>query len=522
LEPALYSNLDALNNPPDVPRSLKKSLGLNFAGRIWAGVVSFLATPLYLHLLGREAYGLVGFGLLLQVVLGFFGVGLADSANRVAASPERDGKTAVATRLFMLVRLAWVTGLGLGVILASASGWLARHWLTLETLSPENATLSIRLMAALIALQVPVNLYVGVFLGSRRTLAANLIFAGGMTMQSLITIGALLSIAPTVEVFFAAQVVALFITAVAAHLLFREKILDRGAPAERMTWARVRASFLSSAGMTGVAFTGMILGQADRIILSRTLRLDDFALYSIAVALANSLYFLIGPVQTSYYPEFSRCIAPEHRSELAGLYHQACQRMAVLVLPFGAILAIFSREVLELWTSNPDVAKHAALMVSLLVAVRVIGAMNTMPYSLQFSHGWFGLVMGTNAAAIALLLPVLYLLAVRFGGVGAAGGYLLVALPFLGWIVWRMHRRLLPGELGRWIWRDTGPSLVLAVALVGLWKLAEPAGLARLGSFLWIASAGVSTFAIVAFANPSLRAQFRSRVHELRVTRGLA
>ena len=55
------------------------------------GVVSLVVTPLYLHLLGPEGFGLVGCYLLAQAILGFASSGLADAANREAARAQRAG-----------------------------------------------------------------------------------------------------------------------------------------------------------------------------------------------------------------------------------------------------------------------------------------------------------------------------------------------------------------------------------------------------------------------------------------------
>lgn len=487
--------------------SLRSSLGLNFAGRFWAGAVAFFATPAYLHWLGRENFGLVGFCLLLQAALGFVSAGLADSANRETAAVERAGPTALAERQLAFQRLAWLVGVGLGALLAGLAGGLARHWLTLDKVGADSAQRAIQLMAVLIALQVPIDLYVGIFLGARRPLTANLVLAGSATLRVLVTIAALAFFAPTITVFFLAQIATSVATAAACHFAVRGSPRGPAKPTWRNSWTSLRRSFHFSAGMTAVAFTGMLLSQADRIVLSRVLRLDDFGVYSIAVALANLVYFLIGPVQATYYPEFSRCIQEEQRGPLTELYHQACQCMAVLVFPTGIMLAFFSRDVLGWWTRSALVADEAAPVVALLVTVRVIGGLNTMPYSLQFAHGWVSLVLGANMAAIVVLLPVLYYLAAQLGAIGAAMGYLLIALPFLGWIVWRMHRRLLPGELGRWFWRDTAPPFAATLALVGAWKYCEPADLSPTGRFLWVAFAGLSTLGAAALTSPFVRAR---------------
>ena len=487
--------------------SLKMALGLNLTGRFWAGAASFLATPLYLHWLGRENFGLVGFCLLLQAVLGFVSSGLADSANRKTAAAEKDGPASMAQEQRVFLHLAWLLGLGVGLVLAGFSGWLARHWLVLDHVAPDTAQRAIQLMALLIALQTPIDLFTGIFLGARRHVAANLTLAGNATLRALLTTGALIFVEPTIEAFFAAQLATSLITILVCYAVLRRGSLGPVRVTWRMTWVDLRASFHSSRGMTAIAFTTVVLGLADRIVLSRFLRLDEFGVYSLAVTLANLLYFLISSVSATFYPEFSRSLAQGAHGKLAELYHQACQCMAVLVFPAGCIMIFFSREVLDLWTHNGAIAAEAAPVVAVLVATRMIGALNTIPYALQYAHGWTSLILGFNTTAIVVLLPLLCYLAIQLGAIGAALGYLVISLPFLAGIVWRMHRRLLRGEAAAWLWCDTAPSLGLAVLIAGAWKYVEPVGFTRGGQLLWIGVASATTLGLVLLANPTARAQ---------------
>ena len=48
---------------------IKRNAVANLAGRIWSNLLSVAFVPLYLHFLGIEAYGLVGFAATLQGVL---------------------------------------------------------------------------------------------------------------------------------------------------------------------------------------------------------------------------------------------------------------------------------------------------------------------------------------------------------------------------------------------------------------------------------------------------------------------
>ena len=487
-----------------MPASLKISLGVNFAGRFWAGMVSFIATPLFLKWLGVEAYGLVGFYLLLQAVTGFFGAGLTSAANREIAAQAPQGGENLTGKLVGFGRMAWSLGLLLGLTVALGSDWITTHWLTLDRVSAATAAKAILLMAPVLALQVPLDFYVGALLGLRRHTYANLTLAGNASLRAGAGVLGLVFWSPTIETFFWSQLAASLAMILTCELWLRP-VGDwwRGPT----PWASLRQSFRFSAGMTAVAFTGMILSQADRVVLSRALRLDEFALYSLATTLANLLYYLVGPVQTTYYPEFSRQVATGQPAQLTALYHQACQRMAVMVMPAGAVMLFFARDLLTLWTARPDFAAKAAPVVMFLVGARMIGGLNNLPYTLQFAYGYTSLVLKSNLAAIVVFVPVLYWLAIKFGAVGAAGGYFLLTVPFLGGIVWRTHLRLLPGEAGRWLWRDTAPPLLLALASAGLWKWLQPAGLATTGHWLWLGLASAATLGLVVGVNPATRAQ---------------
>ena len=487
--------------------SLKASLGVNFAGRFWAGIVGFIATPLYLKWLGVEAYGLVGFYLLLQAVTGFFGAGLTSAANReIAAESPRAGGN-LAAKLVGFGRTAWALGLILGLGVGLSSEWLATHWLTVDRISPDAARRSILLMAPLLALQVPLDFYVGALQGMHRPALANLTMAGTATARALAGVLGLIFWTPTIETFFWSQLLASLGLVLACELWVRPVGHWWRGP---MPWANLRQSFRFSAGMTAVAFTGMVLSQTDRVVLSRALRLEDFALYALATTLANLLYNLIAPVQATYYPEFSRQVAASQSSRLAAIYHQACQRMAVVVMPAGAVMLFFARDLLALWTGRPDYAAKAAPAVMLLVGSRMISGLNSLPYALQYAYGYTSLVLKTNLVSIGVFIPLLYVLAQKFGAVGAAGGYLLLSLPFLVVIVWRTHRRLLPGEAGRWLWQDTAPPLGLALLTAGIMKWLQPADLNRPGQLLWLLLASATTLGLVVAVNPASRAQLRT------------
>jgi hypothetical protein len=117
-----------------------------------------------------------------------------------------------------------------------------------------------------------------------------------------------------------------------------------------------------------------------------------------------------------------------------------------------------------------------------------------------------------NLVAAATLAPGVMLLAQVRGAAGAAQGYFVLSLVFLAVIVWQLHRRLLPGEGGRWFWRDNLPYLLVSFFCAGVGKLAQPAGLSPGLRLAWLVGVSLFTLTVTVCVNTSMRAVLGRRL----------
>jgi O-antigen/teichoic acid export membrane protein len=128
------------------------------------------------------------------------------------------------------------------------------------------------------------------------------------------------------------------------------------------------------------------------------------------------------------------------------------------------VLIIFADTVLSAWTRNPTLTQDASPILRVLAFGTLLSGFIGVPYQMQLAHGWTKLTIKMNFVAVALLVPMLFLVVPRYGGIGAAwvwvalnAGYLLLGIHF-------MHLRVLPSEKWRWYWRDViVPALAAAV-----------------------------------------------------------
>jgi O-antigen/teichoic acid export membrane protein len=166
------------------------------------------------------------------------------------------------------------------------------------------------------------------------------------------------------------------------------------------------------------------------------------------------------------------------------MYHGSTQVMAVMILPAAVVVAFFSREIMHLWTGNPEIANNTAPIVSILVAGTALNGLMNLPYALQLSHGWTRIGLAINTLFILTLVPAIVLMTTQYGAAGAAsvwlglnGVYMIVAVPLT-------HRRLLKGEAFRWFTKDVGIPLAGSLIIAGTsrWILDDFHSLSRFHS----------------------------------------
>ena len=99
----------------------KSNLFANFAGAGVAALLQLAFIPFYIKFLGIEAYGLIGFYIMLQAVLQVLDLGLGPTMNREMARysvlPDKAGEARDFTRTLEIGY--WVLGISAGAVIAA-------------------------------------------------------------------------------------------------------------------------------------------------------------------------------------------------------------------------------------------------------------------------------------------------------------------------------------------------------------------------------------------------------------------
>jgi O-antigen/teichoic acid export membrane protein len=484
---------------------LGRNLLAGAANSVWTAIVGLIVVPLYLKYLGIETYGLIGFYTTTQVLLSLLDLGLAPTINREVARSSASGEFREARNLLhTLAVVYWVTAGIIALVISALAPVIASHWLQSSHITPVTLMRAVMLMGLVIACRWPIGLYQGAVIGMQRLTVSSTVNIVMVTCGNFGAVAILAYVSPTIEAFFMWQAGVALLGAAAMRWAAWRAIgrADTG----RFDANGLKRIWPFSAGMSGVAVSGIILMQLDKVLLSRILSLEDFGRYALASLVANGLYVLLTPVFNAIYPRMSALVATGDTVRLIDFYETGTRLCLALLLPAAVTVAIFSKDLLYLWTRNGHLAAGSAPIVSLFVIGTALNGVMHFPYALQLAYGATRLPLTINMILMVIMVPLTITLAKSYGAVGGAAAWALLNALYLFVGTWLTHRSLLKGIGAKWLLSDVGLPLAITVIVAGaggglVHRFGYPYYINLLSGVGWVCM----TFLLTVLVSPRLR-----------------
>lgn len=483
---------------------VRRNIVANAIGSGWAALLLLAFVPLYIHFMGVESYGLVGFFVTLQVLFSVLDLGLTGTLSRELARLSASGEAGVEEMRNVVRTLETVHWALAGSIVAAvvlAADWIATVWLNANELPTEVVRGSLMLMGVAIAFRMPYGFYAGGLVGLQKQVLLNGMKVAVETLRGGGAVLVLWLVAPTITAFFVWQAAAGFIGVVLFRLVLWRCLPPTGKRA-RFAPALFRRTWRFGAGLGAISILAVLLVELDKIILSKMLALDELGYYILAWTVAMGVNLIIVPVTSAMQPRLTQLVASGDDVHLRQLYHKGCQLLTVLVMPIALGLCFFAEPVLHIWTQNAAIAQNTAPLLSLLSIGSALNALLNVPYALQLAHGWLKLVLITTSISVLLVVPALIWMIAHYGALGAAsiwvllnGGNVLFSLPIV-------HAKFLRGEFRRWLLADFVRPALAVLAVVGLGRLLMPVGIGMAGQAAWIVASVIGGLLSAALVTP--------------------
>jgi O-antigen/teichoic acid export membrane protein len=487
--------------------SLRANAIANYLGQGWTGLMGLAFIPVYIRLLGPEAWGLIGFVAVLQAWFVLLDMGLTPAIHREFARFQAGANSAPYVRN-LLRSFEVIYGSLAAVVVALvwlAAPFLSEHWLNVRQLPLPTVVQAVQIMSVVIASRMVEEVYRGVLLGLQRQVWLNGAQALLATLRAVGAVAVLVWIEPSVRAFFVWQgLVSVLSVAVLAVQVYRG--LPGGPARAHFDLGALLSIRKFAGGMAVITLMSAALMQLDKLLVSKLAALDDLGYYLVANTVAGAIYLMAAPITLAVAPRMIELIARSEHEGLATTYHAASQWLAVVIVPAGLLMAAFSQPLLLAWTADPHTADQVAPLLTVLAVGTLCNCLMSVPYTAQIAHGWTAFPIRVNAVAIAIIIPAILWAVPRFGALGAAwawlalnAGYVLISVHF-------MHVRLLPHE--KWRWYRDAIFLPLAAGALCVWgfRLGIELPAARLPAVLALGGVLLVLYATVAMSVPVSRA----------------
>ena len=494
--------------------TLQRNIAANLASQVYATLIGILLVPLYLHYMGAEAYGLVGFFAMLQAWFSLLDIGLTPTVAREVARYR--GGALDALGLWRLLRVLELLFWSLGSVGAAAmwlaSGWIASDWLRVESLPQSEVLAAVQLMALAIALRWTAGLYRAALTGDERIVWLSGFNASIATLRFGGVLPLLIWVGATPTLFFAYQ---LLIAAIELAWLVRRAYasLPTLPPGKRAGWqlAALKQVLRFSLSIAFTSAVWVLVTQTDKLVLSRVLPLAEYGYFTLAVTVAGGIVTLTGPIGGALMPRMAMLEARGEREHLIRVYRRATQIVVVVAASVALALALGAEPLLLGWTGNADLAHQAAPILALYAIGNGILAVAAFPFYLQFAKGNLRLHLIGNAVFVVLLIPTVIWAATHHGGVGA--GIVWLGMNLLSFVAWLplVHRKFEPGLNRRWYLHDiAGIAAAAAAAGYAVSLTAPPSSSPRAIQLGFVALIALVVGAAGALASSAVREQLRT------------
>lgn len=499
--------------------SLKKNTIANYIGQGYTILLAVVILPLYLKRLGAEAYGLVGFFLVMQAWLNLLDMGLTPTLAREVAR-IRGGACDFAElrrllRSLEVVFLILSVVIGLGIVIGS--NWAAHNWLKVETLTYSDVAYCIALMGIMVGIRWFAALYRSgirgmeclVWLNGTNMLIETLRFVGGLALLHWISREPIH--------FFEYQLSIGIIELMFMGVKFYSLLPGKGGHFG-FSWESIRGILPFASGIAYLAFIWVLLTQLDKLLLSHLLPLKEYGYFALVAIVANGVLQISAPISQALLPRMTYLLAQGKEQEMLRLYRKATQFIAVIMFPLAGMVAIFSKELLFAWTGDKAAAEWAGPVLFWYVLGNGILSMGAFQYYLQFAHGKLKLHVIFNTFSGIISAPIVVFAAFYYGAMGVAVVWFW--LRVIIFIIWPpiVHHNLAPGIHSKWLFKDIAPIFATtAILLVLISRIKIPfESLNRIEVFTSLLGIGLIVLMMNAFASGECRGILTGAVLKIR------
>lgn len=411
-------------------RTIKNAL-YGLVSYIWPIVFSLALTPIIIHKLGIEQYGLYALTLVISSFSGFLNFGFVYAFVRELSRIRSGGTDKEFEYVRKLYGATILVFIGVGIITFFISVGIAHFGLSLFKLTSDQYS-TVRTIFYLTGITALLNnvavVYSHIPYALQRQDVGTTIYIINIVLVNVLTIAALF-FGYGLIAFVSLQVVSALFNVIATYWCSK-KLLPTLTP--RYT---LQKEIIASMGHFGGYIylhnmSASFLSQIDRIIISATLGPSALTLYALPNSVAEKTQGIIVSLSGILFPVMSELVKEGNAFRIRSAYHQTMRMIAVLGAAITSTILIFADKTLLFWVGK-EIATQSTHLIYWLAPTYFLLALFLPTTHVLAAIGKVKF-LGVSSLLMAILnVILLFLLIPHYGITGAAMAYLFSLTPLV-------------------------------------------------------------------------------------------
>jgi len=448
---------DATKDPPSLAerRSPVANSLFDMVGFLYPLVLTIVLTPVILHYIGTEAYGLFALATVLVSFLGLIDFGMAPVVLRflsasLANADYAEARSVVGTGIVFFAAVGLV-----GAAAAAACGVLLVPILSLSPGLDDTAAFVVSVAGVgffFSMVQHPVGAISGALQRYDIVATARIVSTSLGAFATVLVLWLGFGLRGLIVVTALQPALMLALLARGRHLLPEVQLR----PAWRPALLKQMLSFSGYSFVSNLA--GSLLLQLDKFVLAALTNVSTVTYYVVPASLAQRLHTGVTRLVGIALPVSTDLHARGEKDALRCFYVRATRAVALVTVSFAVPAFIFAREILLEWVGSEFATTSFGTLRVLILTFAAL-SLAALPYYVTFGFGRPQVSAGFNVVTAVINVVLIVILIPPYGLIGAAVAYLAstVTVPFL--IVF-VERRLLELDSSPW------PSLLARLSIV--------------------------------------------------------
>ena len=398
--------------------------------------LNIILTPIIVHNLGLESYGIIGIYTTWVMVFSIIDTAISKTASREFGKligKNKDYK--FVHNLFKASEFLYFIIVFLFLILFIA---LLTFIFFLEIKFATEISANLFILLAISGLcQLLSNFYSSCVIGLQRQDISSYIFGitGVTRILSLIILLKYYNIELTE--FFLIQTIFFFIQILVSRLVLKKKLIKIKYK-NKIKYVYLKVLIKKSIIMVGIGVSGIVASNFDKIILSIFIQLKDFGLYSLAWVIASSMFLIAMPFTLGIEARVANAVGSKGKISIVDVMSKGTFIFYGLLIIIALNIMTNIQEIIDIWLNlTSDIyilTKITIFMIIGSIFVSCSYALSSLMYCLEKST----LILRVNYLILAFYLPILCIAIYKFNMLGAA-----IAWAFYGFLIYIIYLYLL-------------------------------------------------------------------------------